>query len=189
MGRLGANMDSGSRCFGRRGACPEQPHVVRRGYQGLIDRSKMPPGIAALVGEHPLIETTRAEKSKPYLNYLFPAEIWNFREKCLSVLGAPEKPTREWFANEKVRPQFSLSPYPRYVLLASDCRTAVRNTITIDLLKKVRPRRRCARPDCGAPFDVNNRHYRKYCTPACAHLESVRRQRRRAKKRNFIERV
>jgi hypothetical protein len=167
----------------------ERPQMVRGRYQGTIDWRKMPPEIAALVGEHSLTESTRSEKSKLHLNYLFPAEIWNFREKCLSVLGAPKKPTREWFANEKVLPHFSVSPYPHYVLLASGSQAAIRNTITIDLLKQVRPRRRCARPDCGAPFDVNNRHHRKYCTPACAHLESVRRQRRRAEKRNFIERA
>jgi hypothetical protein len=167
----------------------ERPQMVRRRHQGTMDWSKLPPEIAALVGEHSLTESTRSEKSKLCLNYLFPAEMWNFREKCLSVLGAPKKPTREWFANEKVLPQFSVSPYPHYVLLASGCQTAIRNTITIDLLKQVRPRRRCARLDCRAPFDVNNRHRRKYCTPACAHLESVRRQRRRAEKRNFIERA
>ena len=171
------------------GPAAELPHAVRRGYRP-IDWSKLPPDIAALVGgENAYIESTISEKSKPLLNYLLPAELWNFREKCLSVLGAAKKPTREWFASEKVLPQFSLSPYPHYVLHATGCQTAVRNTVTIDLLNKVQPSRRCARADCRAPFDVKNRHHRKYCTPACAHLESVRRQRRRAEKRTFTERI
>jgi len=35
----------------------------------------------------------------------------------------------------------------------------------------------CARPDCGIPYPVINRHKRKYCSQYCGHLESLRRKR------------
>jgi len=37
--------------------------------------------------------------------------------------------------------------------------------------------RSCARPDCGIPYPLTNRHKRKYCSQYCGHLESLRRQR------------
>jgi hypothetical protein len=38
----------------------------------------------------------------------------------------------------------------------------------------------CARQDCRRQFEITSQHKRKYCTPACAHMETVRRGRQRA---------
>jgi hypothetical protein len=37
----------------------------------------------------------------------------------------------------------------------------------------------CARPDCRTPFEIETQHQRKYCTKYCAHIEQVRRSRRK----------
>jgi hypothetical protein len=42
--------------------------------------------------------------------------------------------------------------------------------------------KRCRRPDCGTIYEVETEQLRFYCTPECAHLEVVRRGRRKAKK-------
>ena len=71
--------------------------------------------------------------------------------------------------------------YPHYLLEASDCRQALSTTVTLDLLRRVKSRL-CARRDCGVPFAIESQHKRKFCCQYCAHLVSVRKQRREAKK-------
>src|SRR5271157_1320058 len=71
--------------------------------------------------------------------------------------------------------------YPYLLLGTSNCQEAIVHTITLDLLKKVQFRI-CARGDCRAPFPIKNQHRREYCCQDCAHIESVRRQRRRARR-------
>jgi hypothetical protein len=53
---------------------------------------------------------------------------------------------------------------------------AVLLTLQIDLVKGTRFRT-CARPDCGIPYPITNRHKRKYCSQYCGHIESLRRKR------------
>ena len=43
----------------------------------------------------------------------------------------------------------------------------------------------CARPDCQVPFRVTSNHKRKYCSQPCAHLESVRRNRKKKTSRKL----
>jgi hypothetical protein len=112
------------------------------------------------------------------LNYLFPPEIWAFQENCRDAL---RKPAHEWLTAQKLLALMPRQQYPHYVLNAVGCRAAVLDTITIDLLKKVKFRL-CARPDCRSPFAIESKHKREYCCQPCAHLESVRRNRRSAKK-------
>jgi hypothetical protein len=58
---------------------------------------------------------------------------------------------------------------------------AIIQSIYIDHLRGVRFRI-CARPDCQSPFPVRSKHRQKYCCQSCAHLESVRRSRRRKRR-------
>jgi len=67
--------------------------------------------------------------------------------------------------------------YPYFALRTNICRDAIRMTVTIDLLKKLKFKK-CARRDCAQPFEIQTKHKRKYCTQYCAHLESVRRNRK-----------
>lgn len=56
-------------------------------------------------------------------------------------------------------------------------------SIQLDLLRGA-TFRHCAREDCkSAPFTVETRHNRIYCTPDCAHLVAVRNSRARASKK------
>ncbi len=54
-------------------------------------------------------------------------------------------------------------------------------TTHIDLIRGAKFKL-CERPDCRTPFPVLSAHRRKYCNWDCAHLESVRRLRRKAKR-------
>lgn len=70
--------------------------------------------------------------------------------------------------------------YPFFWLKAKECEVAIRMTITMDLLRGIRFGT-CARPDCGTPYPIQSEHKRAYCSQYCAHIESVRRQRRDAR--------
>jgi hypothetical protein len=53
---------------------------------------------------------------------------------------------------------------------------AVLLSLQIDLVQGTRFKT-CARPDCGIPYPISNRHEHKYCSQYCGHLESLRRKR------------
>jgi hypothetical protein len=89
---------------------------------------------------------------------------------------------RDWFASGLAYPTMTPSrsvKYPYFTMLPFACVPAIRMTVTIDLLRKLKFRT-CARRDCGFPFQVTSRHKREYCSQSCAHVESVRRSRREA---------
>ena len=122
------------------------------------------------------------------LPYLSPADLWSFWQECrktLSPARGPAKaltgPAYDWLTRfQKLLPLTPRPEYPHWLLSANNCQEAIRTTITLDLLKKVKFRL-CARPDCRSPFPVESHHQRQYCRQYCAHIESVRRQRRTAK--------
>jgi ribosomal protein L37AE/L43A len=62
-------------------------------------------------------------------------------------------------------------------------RTPVEAILTSVVVDRMRGERYgvCARPDCRRIFKFESRHERKYCCTYCAHLEDVRRDRRKAK--------
>lgn len=55
-------------------------------------------------------------------------------------------------------------------------------TLEIDRIRGAKIRK-CARPDCGIVFSNSGGHEKKYCERYCAHIESVRRDRKRAKQK------
>ena len=111
------------------------------------------------------------------LYYLLPAEIWEFQEECRTGLN---KPAEKWLSKHPLRKLDSRREYPHHALDATSCRRAILDTIVIDHLRKVQFRL-CSRPDCRTPFAIATRHQREYCCQYCAHIESVRRQRRTAR--------
>ena len=113
------------------------------------------------------------------VNYMFPFEIWAFQKQCRDAL---KKPAHKWVTSQKLLALVPRREYPHYVRTATSCQRAILDTITIDLLRKVKFRL-CARPDCRAPFAIQSQHQRKYCCQYCAHIESVRRQRRTVRER------
>jgi hypothetical protein len=54
-----------------------------------------------------------------------------------------------------------------------DVEDALRATVFLSRLRSL-PWQRCLRDDCGKPFEVASRRPKLYCTPECAHLQSVR---------------
>lgn len=66
------------------------------------------------------------------------------------------------------------------VIETSDVVSAILSTIEIDHLRGAKFGV-CARRDCPQFFEITSRHSRKYCSQYCAHLESVRRTRKRQK--------
>ncbi len=54
-----------------------------------------------------------------------------------------------------------------------DVEDALRATVFLDRLRAL-PWQRCIREDCGKPFAVKGQRAKLYCSPECAHLQSVR---------------
>ena len=71
--------------------------------------------------------------------------------------------------------------YPFFAARTCHCETAICMTVTVDLLRRSKFKI-CARKDCRVPFEVKSKHKRKYCSQYCAHLESVRRNRKNQSK-------
>jgi hypothetical protein len=111
-------------------------------------------------------------------NVVFPENIWELQDIYRSALV---RPPDEWLSNgvDPFKGAYATPMYPHFVLEHSQCRLAIEATITIDLLMKVKFRK-CKRPDCSEVFELESRHKRLYCGQPCAHLESVRKQRRAA---------
>lgn len=107
-------------------------------------------------------------------------EVWQVRARFMQAVM---EPIEEWLNDSSVN-QSSLSffqpraKHPHFFFRATDCLSAIRTTITLDLLRK-KKFRRCARKDCRIPFEVRSKHRRKYCTQYCGHIESVREERRK----------
>ena len=70
------------------------------------------------------------------------------------------------------------------IIWVSEAVSAILVTIYIDHLRGLRFRF-CARRDCRGAFEVTSRHRRKYCQQYCAHLESLRRMRKRQRRKHF----
>ena len=84
--------------------------------------------------------------------------------------------SHEWLTSQKLLALMPRQQYPHYVLTAAKCQRAILDTITIDLLRKVKSHR-CQRKDCNAPFPESKRR-KLYCCWNCAHVEAVRSQRK-----------
>lgn len=96
-----------------------------------------------------------------------------------AVREALTSPAEKWFAGPYSFPSVwqRSSEYPYFTLKTDKCESAIRMTVTIDLLRRVRFKI-CARRDCGLPFAISSKHKRRFCSQYCGHLESVRRNRK-----------
>ena len=114
-------------------------------------------------------------------NVIFPEGIWDLQSLYRAALV---RPPDEWLSRgvDPFKGAYATPMYPHFILEHSRCKLAIEATITIDRLTKVKFRK-CKRPDCSVVFELESEHKRFYCGQPCAHLESVRKQRRAAKKR------
>jgi hypothetical protein len=113
-------------------------------------------------------------------NIVFPEGIWELQSAYRAALVSPPD---EWLCKgvDPFKGAYATPMYPHFILEHYQCKPAIEATITIDLLRKVKFRK-CKRPDCSEVFELESRHKRLYCGQPCAHLESVRKQRRKAAK-------
>lgn len=111
-------------------------------------------------------------------NAVFPESIWELQRGYREALVSPAD---EWLCKgvDPFKGAYATPMYPHFILEHSQCKLAIEATITIDLLRKVKFRK-CKRQDCSEVFAIESKHRRFYCSQPCAHLESVRKQRRAA---------
>jgi hypothetical protein len=109
-----------------------------------------------------------------------PLEVWDLRDTLRKALLG-EIP---WFGNilSGLPGSTTTGEYPFFTLRADGILSALTSTVTLDLLRRTRFKL-CARKDCRQPFAIESKHPRKYCKQYCAHLESLRKQRREAKRK------
>lgn len=114
------------------------------------------------------------------LNLVVPEAIWELQSAYRAALVSPPG---EWLSKgvDPFKGAYATPMYPHFILQHYQCKKAIEATITIDLLRKVKFRK-CKRHDCSEVFEIESRHRRMYCGQPCAHLESVRKQRRAAAK-------
>jgi len=105
------------------------------------------------------------------------SEIWKEQDRLKRALLDP---VEEWLTGSRLA--FEARPeYPHFYIGARSISKALRATVTLDLLARVK-HRLCARKDCRKPFKVESKHSRRFCSQYCGHLESVRRGRREKKR-------
>ena len=109
---------------------------------------------------------------KPHI--VLPGEIWKHKEAVATGLRSG---AAKWFERMHFD-LFSRPEFPHFVHSEHDIQDSLYATITVDFLRGVKFRA-CARKDCGFLFKLESRHKRRYCSQYCAHLESVRRNRRK----------
>lgn len=106
----------------------------------------------------------------------FPHLLWEQREHYRRALT---RTPRAWLSAENHLSFSTLSEPPYFIVERFYCEDAIKATITIDHLMNFKFGI-CKRPDCRKLFKRETQQKRLYCCQYCAHLESVRAQRREA---------
>jgi hypothetical protein len=102
------------------------------------------------------------------------SEIWATQDR---VKNALQKGAKEWFKSGWTTLELRTRPdFPHFFQEFDSVSEALSTSISIDFLRGVRFRI-CPRIDCGSPFPAD-RKGKRYCSQYCAHLVSVRRNRR-----------
>jgi len=97
-----------------------------------------------------------------------------------AVRNALVHSSERWFTTENAflpKVASTSTAFPHFAMVTDVCRDAICIATTVDLLRRV-DFKVCARGDCELPFKVVSKHSKQYCSQYCAHLESVRRNRR-----------
>ena len=104
-----------------------------------------------------------------------PLGIWRDRAQLRADLIAGAS---AWFRSPRSHLDFhTRAEFPHFVHQDHFCEDAVKTSITVDFLRKVRFRV-CPRVDCGVPFSAD-RKGKIYCSQYCAHLVSLRKTRKK----------
>jgi hypothetical protein len=126
--------------------------------------------------KHALTETASGDLySVPYSPVQSAEHIWEMRDFLVGGLKANEELGDVCdFQTRIVRESSS----PKVVIATATLLDALLLSVIIDRVRKAKVQK-CARPDCGILFTSVNRHEKKYCCRYCAHVESVRRHRKK----------
>ena len=109
---------------------------------------------------------------------VLPSLVWERRRELRS--GMLNKPDVWLSDNAAFGTMQRRTSYPYLGITDHTCLQAIETTITLDHLRKT-VWRKCARQDCENVFAMNSGHGKTYCEQYCGHLESVRRNRAKAK--------
>jgi len=112
-----------------------------------------------------------------YTSRMLTNYVWGLRTLLMDCLTQNER--MEGQAEFEVRIE-RLDGSPRVVFTTLTFIDAMLLTLTVDQAKRAKVRK-CARPDCGIPFTQTTGYEKKFHCWDCGHIESVRRQRRRAR--------
>ena len=115
-----------------------------------------------------------------YISKITENDIWGVRRLIDGSIKALSQETGEHHAFQVriVRPRHGK---PRLMLTTTTFLEALLLTLSVDQAKEAKVQK-CARPDCGVSFSITGGRKRKYCEPYCGHIESVRKDRREAKR-------
>jgi hypothetical protein len=105
-------------------------------------------------------------------------EIWEYRRMLEGSLRTRSE--IGGYADFHVR-LVRIKGTPRTILTTTTFLDSLLLTLAHDRVLNAKVRK-CARPDCGVTFSTTSGHEQKYCEWYCGHIESVRRQRRTAKR-------
>jgi hypothetical protein len=112
---------------------------------------------------------------------LLPHLVWDFQGRCREAL---KQPAKDWLSKPEAQiPTHQREKFPHFFVPITACERAIEVAITLDMVRKIKTDF-CRRKDCGKPFKLTSLHKRKYCSPECAHLVSVRNSRKRNPKKS-----
>ncbi len=120
----------------------------------------------------------------PYESTISEKYIWGIRRLIEKSLHTPAQRSGGHH-DFQVRIERTKDGKSQLVLTTTTFLDALVLTLSVDQVQGAKVRK-CARPDCGVSFSSTGGHKRKYCTWYCGHIESVRRNRRQARKRKGV---
>jgi hypothetical protein len=107
-----------------------------------------------------------------------PHRLWTL---CDTYIKAAAGSPRSWLTTAAPLSLKESEKRPYFIVERSYCEDAIKATITIDHLAKVKFGI-CKRHDCRRLFKRTTQQKRLYCSPECAHLANVRKLRAQKKK-------
>ena len=122
-------------------------------------------------------QMSRSQDSFPGV-LISPHRLWSL---CDAYIKAAAGSPRSWLTSATPLSLKETDKIPYFIVERSYCEDAIKATITIDHLSKVKFGI-CKRHDCRKFFKRTTLQKRLYCSPECAHLANVRKLRKEKKK-------
>ena len=174
------------------------PWEMRRDFFALKDDADLlrflpKAGLFQLWGQFPagtrrVSIAVQADKGMPfdveYPEELRVSDIWRVRRLIENSIrkGKASAEIGDWadFRMRLTHHRTLQGQQPAVIVTTTSLLESLLLTVTIDRISGAKVRK-CARPDCAVLFTSTSGHERKYCQRYCAHIESVRSDRKRKK--------